>query len=954
MSTLHTSAAGAPFAQALTATDRDTEFTQQATLIPRSAMDHGVQPNQANSNVGNMSTQLDTSDHGSLTIESSLDTQSSLSHDSKVTGLVARYESYAGSSDDLEVPANEHATVSSDTIRIPSSYDLENTSVPSEEHHKTITRTTGHTVQGQFSPRKPIPFQWLAKSSGPNLATAQRAKERSHKKDPHTTSPMEMATVRGTRSSVDLGRANSSEGSTFLTKEALVAVESNIAAATSPRSPKTLHRSPSKPAWNSPSVSPLRSSLRQQSGLTVAVSPTKPTFLNAELTSSGHARGYSSAATSFHTAEGSSVRSSTGSELSFRTAEEILEDVDVPHLNLNADSETVQTVRIPGSSTAKGKDDARAKGVKPKLALNIPPAGPLSITDRASAAASTSASGSSDKNTSPLSPIFRVQTSRIPRIAAASKTGSTESATQGSMLEQAQPVKSLTSKAKSKLEESLETLEGYPANPSGTALTLARGSEVHSVTSMCQKAVQTDLPLDPAQHYPNEKVEPTLITTTMAERATAGDDFGSSVSSRATSSTTGKASAALKDPVLIDPAIIYNRKKPYTLGTMLDRPITMPPIIVMMAHTLDIGNMRLNDPRDDNDSSLSSEATATIDASSQIPGFNESYVADSKKKAASENSKQSSSNTDLRATAPEFVPQVPQQTGSSGLPLSNAELLALPLPDMNELDQYGVPWLYYMYPVHAAYQQGFHNGRSTSPPKRFKPKRQRGPRSTPTAGQLVEPASASTPKETQPAAAPPSEVPHRPSSAELMPPPPVPTKPSQGPAKHENSQPGVMTQQDPGANTHPNVIIVDNPFASQLDIINQQAALSNTTDTNAPRSPNVDLTSIRNVLPASGPHTAYDRASHQSLPYRGPRQGNRRGGNGLYGGSGIAGGVPMDATAPFPDPIAPRGRRAGGRGQVGPPVQYITRTIGTEACGIIEIEAAMEQIGGMPCHACQP
>ena len=105
-----------------------------------------------------------------------------------------------------------------------------------------------------------------------------------------------------------------------------------------------------------------------------------------------------------------------------------------------------------------------------------------------------------------------------------------------------------------------------------------------------------------------------------------------------------------------------------------------------------------------------------------------------RKQAESEHSMPSSCGSDLRATAAEFVPQTCSTilSGSSrpNATLPNQSYLQANSVDVSGLDQYDIPWLYYMYPMQFAYDQGFHNGRSKSP-RKFRPKKQRSSISSP-------------------------------------------------------------------------------------------------------------------------------------------------------------------------------------------------------------------------------
>ncbi|KAH7120829.1 hypothetical protein B0J11DRAFT_50078 [Dendryphion nanum] len=105
-----------------------------------------------------------------------------------------------------------------------------------------------------YSPRKPIPVQW-----GPNLQTAQRAQMRTQKKTGDSPIESGRKTIRGARSAVDLKRANGAEAAGFLTKSAGVPVETNLNSPISLRAPGKLRHTASKPSTKSPLASPTHS-----------------------------------------------------------------------------------------------------------------------------------------------------------------------------------------------------------------------------------------------------------------------------------------------------------------------------------------------------------------------------------------------------------------------------------------------------------------------------------------------------------------------------------------------------------------------------------------------------------------------------------------------------------------------------------------------------------------------
>jgi hypothetical protein len=135
-------------------------------------------------------------------------------------------------------------------------------------------RTLGHVEDDSHSPRKPIPSQWLHKTSAPRLATAQRAKVRETKKDSPSGSPIDHEPPRSARS------FHATDGATFLTKEALAAVESDITSPTSRHSPAKQQQSKTKPSWNSPVQLPKRDTLRKAVNSSIRLSPSKAVLLS--------------------------------------------------------------------------------------------------------------------------------------------------------------------------------------------------------------------------------------------------------------------------------------------------------------------------------------------------------------------------------------------------------------------------------------------------------------------------------------------------------------------------------------------------------------------------------------------------------------------------------------------------------------------------------------------------
>jgi hypothetical protein len=1025
MSTLTPSEAGRPPTWDAIIQERDEQPSRQAAFIPRSALVDGALSGRV-SNINAANSLLNTQGYSNVNIDIPLNTQSSLhmelTHDGKVTELVARFEQYyAGCSDASEESYDGDTRASSAATHHSTEAEAGTVRASPSEHIElgSTAHTVGHAGQ---SPRKQLPAHWMPKSAAPKLATAQRAKERTHKKGSESGSPVEVKTLRGTRSSVELGKAHGKEGPTYLTKEALAAVDSSVTSPASPLSPNRAYGSPSKRLWNSPTGSPLRSSTRQHPTLSIKMSPTKSRHLNAGSMSTAHSRTSSSVANSFHTAEGSPVRSPASTEDSFQFAAENPENADVLSLDLMADSDDKQVLpgsSSPRSSAMKAKTESKASALKPKLVGKIPPSEGTSSASQNSAETLTLTSATSDSymSNSPWGPEPAVRESRIPRVGATSKIAvPTRSAT----LKRAQSVKDdLATKIKIMQRMQAEPHEvplphtpahqiplpetpahqiPLPKTPAPTARPHVRTVNSSGTTPIISRTSNVEcrcLGDTGASELTSDNVEqghdsvdsankqvPTPLANRHADAPAPGlllvDMLGlealrlqaeaiplppSGHTSRAASNATVRASQDTRDPVLMDSSIIYSRKKSDAFGTALARPpITLPTITVMMAHTLDLGTLHLHN---DATSAGLSRAEDSLDTTSPIRGRSDRYVPSARRQADSEHSTQSSMGSDLRADAPVFVyngarqaaPQAAPTTtpynaaptatpseaapdGTTLVPLAALQDLPDLPPDISAVDANGIPWLFYMYQTQFAYEQGFRYGRMRSP-KKFKHKKQRSSISSPSDVHQPQSSTRAVPTMGSENAGPSSDAPkQRMTSSELMPPPPLPAN------RREDAHPShqQQTSESTFGNNEPT-----EPFSTQLNMIAEQAALRNRTNThtNSPRHFNVgvDLTTIRNVGLPTGPRNM-NMHGHGPTYYTVPRR--RHPNNGLYGGRGGAAGIPMDATAPFPQPVPPQGRQMleGAR-----PAGY---TIGREACGAVQIANPTEWQDGPPCNACAP
>ena len=196
---------------------------------------------------------------------------------------------------------------------------------PKEQKH-----TMGQGGEEHHSLRKPIPAQWLPKRNGPNLATAQRAKDRSQKKTSQSGSSDCDRDAAGNAQLVRSRQKSAWDGGDNLPHESkLLLLSRTTSHRPAARTDSVDH--PKSRLDKVPTFLAPRSSPRRRSALTIKTSPTRATFLGAVLAPTTQSRPPTSVATSasgksFHTAGSWPVRSCAGSELSFRSAAESFED----------------------------------------------------------------------------------------------------------------------------------------------------------------------------------------------------------------------------------------------------------------------------------------------------------------------------------------------------------------------------------------------------------------------------------------------------------------------------------------------------------------------------------------------------------------------------------------------------------------------------------------------------
>lgn len=384
MYTVVRSRTGHSFADSAAHAQDGEQSHEHSALIPRSAL-HEDEPRVQNA-VAHVSSLLDTEGHRSLNIDIPMGSPPSMS---------------------MEVTHNGTLPTTAAAVELLLKTDISDSFQGLFEHEpRTSGKSTRHgsvseagTVRGASSPRKPIPAQWLVSSSGPNLATAQRAKERGHKRGSTSGSPIEAKTLTGTRSLLDMSRSHGTDGASFLTKTAHAAMESDLTSPPSAKSPKH-QRTLSKPAWNSPTASSSRHDSSQQPNFTVKTSPSRAIFVGADAEAVGDGRVPSNAANPVgdfapHYAGKSPVRRPAGFMFGFLSAARNLIKNDHMFWHYpNTDHGDKQTLRKPSRFLTSTKAATVGKASKPGLKIEIPPTNPRPDTSDGSATSHSSASGS--------------------------------------------------------------------------------------------------------------------------------------------------------------------------------------------------------------------------------------------------------------------------------------------------------------------------------------------------------------------------------------------------------------------------------------------------------------------------------------------------------------------------------------------------------------------------------
>ncbi|KAF2263584.1 hypothetical protein CC78DRAFT_268930 [Lojkania enalia] len=910
------------------------------------------------------------------------------------------------------------------------------------------------------SARMPIPAQWIARTAGPILNTELRAMQRESRKQ-----ALDPRTARSTNSSAESKKYHGSEVTTFLTKDAITAVESDITSA-SARSGTKLRHTPSKTASKSPIRSPVRASPGQLSTIKSTLSPTRaPRMSNYGPTSNltetaNRSRGPgsvtsldSSNATATHSPVSQSTRSSV---MSFVTAFEH-HDAQIPAPGMTDAGENEQMAKMKDVNRrtvahSRGKSEPHPKlpavvgkatlsrPAVPQLSLRIPHTSslftdcntPLSLRSVSSSAPVTSESSHSSR-------IPRISTSIKPRqersIATFRRTKSARAlapdmadeikhADTGNQLHaqlnseespgssramtmslepQNIPLPETLLAAPRLSERHIRTINGSSKTPitfkeiptpSATAFsssTSQSSSPGDGSTIMGTAPANKPLAQDPPDKHPmvasylkqtGDALDPVEVTvappsTETADARSPGGWSGDKAFNIDTCDSQVASEATVRDMRFIEHIIEGDCA------------------IVSSRNNTDVSGAPRPSLSDEGSSiaSIHTDPSLTLKVRhGKSPVEDRSQHDDrGSRQAAGESSSLHSGriSSDLRATAPIFVPKQPSDTTPIREGLTT-EWTGLPPFDPFALDINGIPFYHHLHSVSIGpgtyfdYSGNFDNahysnsGPYMAPSKKGKNKRgfSTGPQVRGRRRRGLSEAS-------------PTKI-NKPSEATRI------DSVLEGAADDTTSRVG------PRLSSHDQQTCADDdptgfprayskkpiPFTAQLESMSQQPVARNEKGSGrAPRQIDwsyihttpihvhqqrqhltTDLMHCQSKPPTQSQGACIGFEPHILPPFQHThgRQRNR-GGNGLYDNLSIdnyqkrnavaAAGLPLNATAPFPDPIPPSGRHSN-YVDGGSPKDYVGYAVSNErkskeVCREIDIEEAFEWVG-QACNQCEP
>ncbi|KAL5391670.1 hypothetical protein DPSP01_000963 [Paraphaeosphaeria sporulosa] len=822
-----------------------------------------------------------------------------------------------------------------DTVRAASGHFEAAMEAVSPQSNKSVT-----------SPRKPIPSPWKTTQPRAPVFQTDRRKEEREKRKSLQGSASPPKSVRGTGNSV------------YLTKNSIETVNSDITTIGGPSSPPKLHRRQSKADLQSPVSSSAKSSPHQKATIKIQVSSTRSPRSTVQSHGSasnvqdqGRAPSVAPSAVSNHDTEyysahspvsivASRTRSRRSSLDTWHTAED--HELEPPPFSLVGADEIGQGAKVsmnqhaPESTqdkpTSQSVSHARSKTESHVAVRNpIRPAVP-NLTLRIPAPKPSFKAGSAPSSQSGAPAFPTKSSSRIPRMATTH-----DASTQVSRLKRAQSAKDLKKFTNSTITRGSHSSEKEgvlnqvasdavrrgPRDPRDIPLTLTPIAvptlrHVRTLDSAGQTPIiREDAPLrkrrqpqvNPRLASYLDSIDPSAHPdhTPFTEDMSADEnDESSAPSSRKTSASTVKFLNIMARDLEIDEQAKAADEISRRFGLLehFDEIEAQEKLPTKPGETTDAvqdGEINFSQHanlakwRRENVPMKGSPATTIANVETREPVIDNADASDEPQKeeqhsrgrseqhkpqvrpqSASAHSLRSKASSELRATAPEFFPQLQGELQTSAEPAMTTQWLQpffhnLPF-DPFAVDNYGMPWFFYMYPVQMK--------QWIKSPKKYK---------TMPRGRKRGDASLS-----------PKNVDHPALSNEAHP-------------RERRKE----TEQNSKKDTV-------SPFAAQLDEIARNAATHQNSKAPSPM-----------------------RRGYMTLP---PRSGRplRNVGNGLYDtfGRGHFRPVcmPIDATAPFPDPVPPSGRKE----YAGYAVQH-TR----DGCGVTEIDRASEW-AGKACNTCKP
>ncbi|KAF2875971.1 hypothetical protein BDV95DRAFT_287029 [Massariosphaeria phaeospora] len=933
MSVLRPSQAGSASGSTGLPAEVSDEASEHAALIPRSVR-HDHAAFERHNNSSQATTLLDASPYSKLHIDIPLGTQSSvlmeLTHQDEHTGERPR------------ASTSSSAYTESDTETIRGS--------------ATEPVRTAERVESE-SPRKSLPAQ----QKGPQLRTAQRARARESRMQPsQDNSPTSPRALRGTRSSVDLGKFHGVEPAVYLTKEAAAAVESDTVARSIARTPSKLRHAASKPALRSPISSPTRECPTRQSAIKITVSPSR-----APREVAHHLDGSDSTRQAGSHVRASSTVSSTGST-PFATAQQS------PSTTKSSNGVVVQTLPLSrrksvthAKQTAAGVKSLSARPSIPKFALKTSRSDSAS-TNRKSHSVSTSGTGTS------ASP---PHSSRIPRMPGPFKTEHERN--------------TVTSPTSASLRRSPEKGKRIVGQVDRRSQAEADHDEAENVRASVMKQDLEDT-MSVVESGHGASLEDVAVLSSLDTHEELNKAAHSEDASRSTSSATIKAIAPIDDHILM-------RMQEDFSGMSYCLQLGHPPIADTMAHTV-YPDVRQSESVSKNSSTFTLIGPETAGMRSNTPlsrGRSQQYIPQPRRQVQSAHSLQSSFTSELRPTAPTFVPS----HEAPALPLdvvSDApEEWYQPPPgtlmfDPFALDQFGNRLFPSLVPIGPGtvfnytgrpsmgginYGNGWPYPRS---PKKNRNKKANTPNSRPR-GRKRNDAEASSPTKVNLSGASAHMNTEEQTEEHLE------EQSTPRPRPAIRAKPEELSGVEHRMETSDPFLAQSNPFASQLDTITRQAAARN-----GGRNNRIDWSSIRNVPFVSdqvhnpnipqGPRNArpygghtqtntHPRPDHNTLPRRSQPRGRNGGPEYSFWNSPDplafgrphqpGAGIPMDETMPFPDPVAPPARPShDGRPEPGTTVHFSDgvpdgQSAFRKTCGVVEVVRGTEWFGGPPCNTCE-